>query len=462
MLENALYFFLFLGIILPLFYKTKHHLLVLFFASLGFIGFIQWKAIPLLLLNSLFTFYSAQKIAAAKKQKNTLFILSILFILAELFLFKYFAFSEQGLSGFSLKTLAFTLGLSFYSLQNIAYLFDVKIGRFLPEENALTYAVFTAYFPKILCGPLVTFPQMKKALLSPPIFKEENIAAGLNRFVSGAFKKLVLADRLAPMAASVFDSSDANSGFTSLFAGLVFTLHVYFDFSGYIDMAIGISRLFGIVLPENFATPLRSVSITQFWRRWHITLMQWLTQYVYYPVSYWFRTNAFLSAFFGIVITLLFSALWHGTGLTFLLWAFCHITYLTIEWMAQKVKFKLPEWMSFLLTIFAVSFANLFFRAVDFASAKKLMGEIFNCKSFWPKDWLSQFIAVFGRGAELNDLFNFSLLWIFTIVFLLFENKINQKANSEKFNVFWLAVMILLIAVFGIFNSGEQFIYSRF
>jgi alginate O-acetyltransferase complex protein AlgI len=462
MLQNALYFFLFISIMLFLFYKTKQHILVLFFAGLLFMAFMQWRAIPLLLLNSLFTFYLAQKIAAAKTQKNTFFIFGIAALLAQLLLFKLFVFSEQRLSGFSLESIAFTLGFSFYTLQNIAYLFDVKIGRILPEENALLYVVSTAYFPKILCGPVVTFQRMKKHLMVIPVFKEENLVAGINRFALGAFKKLVIADRLAPMTTAVFDSSDTFSGFTSLFAGLVFTLQVYFDFSGYVDMALGISRMFGITLPENFSTPLRSISITQFWRRWHITLMQWLTQYVYYPVSYWFRKNAFLSAFFGIVITLLFSAFWHGLGLTFLLWAFCHITYLTIELLAQKAKFKLPKAITYLLTILAVSFANLFFRSGDFSTVKKLMGEVFSLKTFWPSDWLSQFIAVFGRGAELNDLFNFSLSWTFVLLFLLFENKINQKSNSEKFNVFWLATIILLILVFGIFSSGEQFIYSKF
>ncbi|MCX6182836.1 MAG: hypothetical protein NT150_13010 [Bacteroidetes bacterium] len=457
MLENALYFILFVGISLYLFYKTKQPLIILFFASLGFIAFIQWRAIPLLLLNSLFTFYAAQKIAAATKQKNTLFILSVILILTELLSFKFFAFANT----FSLESIAFTLGLSFYGLQNIGYLFDVKIKRILPEENALTYVVSTAYFPKILCGPIVTFAVMKKALTTVPVYKEENTTAGLNRFILGAFKKLVIADKLAPMLVSVFDTADVNSGFTVLVAGFVFTLQVYFDFSGYIDMALGISRLFGIVLPENFSTPLRSVSITQFWRRWHITLMQWLTHYVYYPVSYWLRKNAFLSAFAGIVITLIFSALWHGLGLTFMLWALCHITYLTIELIAQKIKFSVPKWIAFLLTIFAVSFANLFFRSPDVETSKKLMNEVFS-SSFWPQDWLTQFVAIFGRGADLNDLYNLSTAWIFVVVFLLFENKINAKANSEKFSIAWVVTIVLLITVFGVFSNGEQFIYSRF
>ncbi len=462
MLQNALYFFLFISTMLFLFYKTKQHLLVLFFAGLLFMAFIQWRAIPLLLLNSLFAFYLAQKIADSTTRKNTFFILGIAALLVQLVLFKLFVFSEQSLTGFSFESLAFTLGFSFYTLQNIAYLFDVKIGRILPEEKALLYVVSASYFPKILCGPVVTFQQMKKHFIATPVFKEENLIAGINRFALGAFKKLVIADRLAPMTTAVFDSTDTFSGFTSLFAGLIFTLQVYFDFSGYVDMALGISRMFGITLPENFATPLGSLSITQFWRRWHITLMQWLTQYVYYPVSYWFRKNMFLSALFGIVITLLFSAFWHGLGLTFLLWAFCHIAYLTIELLAQKANFKLPKAITYFLTILAVSFANLFFRSPDFVTAKKITGEIFSLQSFWPSDWLSQFVAVFGRGAELNDLFNFYLSWTFALVFLLFENRINSRSNSEKFSVFWLATMILLILVFGIFSGGEQFIYSRF
>lgn len=462
MLQHALYFCLFVGITLFLFYKTKYHVFVLFFASLLFIAFIQWRAIPLLLLNSLFCFYLGQRIAIATNWKNTLFVFGVALILCELFSFKYVALSEQNLSGFSFEAIAFTLGFSFYSLQNIAYLFDIKIGRIVPEERSSYYVLANMYFPKILCGPLVNYQVMKKKLIAEPVFKQENIIAGTNRFVVGALKKLILADRLAPMAAAVFDSSDGQSGFTVLFAGFVFIVHVYFDFSGYTDMALGISRMFGIVLPENFSTPFRALSITQFWRKWHITLMQWLAQYVYYPVSYFFRKNVFFSTFAGIIVTLFFSAVWHGIGLTFLLWGLCHATYLTIELIAQRRNFKLAKAITYPLTLLAISFSYIFFRAPDLFAVKKLMGEIFSSQKFWPEDWLISFIGVFGRGADLNDLFNFFIAWIFVMLFLLFENKINQKASSEKLSVVWLVTCILLIAVFGIFNSGEEFIYARF
>ncbi|MFM7022918.1 MAG: MBOAT family O-acyltransferase [Flavobacteriales bacterium] len=458
MLGNALYFFLFIALTLLLFYKSRFPLLVLFFASLIFIACIEWRAVPLLLMNALLSFYVAQRMVQSQ-HKNLLFILSLSFILVELLVFKYFALSG---SLFSSNHFVFALGLSFYSLQHIAYLFDVKIGRSAPEQNALSYVVASAYFPKILCGPVVTYQQMKNALPVRPLFREENMVAGFKRFILGAFKKLVLANHLALMTAAIFDNPEANNGFISLFAGVLFTLQVYFDFSGYIDMALGISRCFGIELPENFARPLRSISVTQFWRRWHITLMQWLTHYVYYPVSYFFRQNAFLSAFAGIVITLLFSAFWHGLGCTFFLWALCHIVYLSIELVAQRAKLKLLKALTFVLTIFAVSFANIFFRSSDITTAQKMMGEIFSVQNFWPSDWLVQFVALIGKGAELNDLFNFSACWIFVLLFLSFENRINREANRTKFSIGWLTLFILLIFVFGIFNSGEQFIYSRF
>jgi len=462
MLLEALYFVVVLALSLLFYYRTKYPLHVLFFASLFFIAYMQWCAILLLLGNAIFAFYWGRLISTSAKRKQALFVFGVSILLLELIIFKVLLLEDGAWTGSAAPKLMLTLGLSFYTLQHMAYFFDIKIGRIQPEEKAGYYILSAAYFPKLLCGPVITYQNAKKALFNAPIFKIENLVSGANRFAFGAFKKLVLADRLAPMSAAVFEGSYPLHGFTALFGGLLFTLQVYFDFSGYIDMALGISRMFGINLPENFALPLRATSITHFWRRWHMTLMQWLSAYVYYPFSYYFRKSALLSALIGIVLTLFFSAFWHGIGLTFLLWGACHMLYLSIELLAQQRQIEIPKALGWFLTIVAVSFANVFFRAGDLQVVYKLTTDIFSLNTFWPHNWLAGFVAVIAKGGELNDLFNCALAALLVLLFLLFEARLNAIANSDKFNVSWLFSLLLLIAVLGVFSDGEQFIYARF
>jgi len=457
MLLSALLFIVFIAFALELYYQTKYRLEVLFVASIIFIGAIQWLAVPVILFNICLTFLIAKKIEKGDS-KNLWFLSALVLILLQLLGIKLMG----GVAAFSFKWIAMALGLSFYSLQNIAYLINVKTKVYGAENNLLHFAIYNSFFPKILAGPLVSHPEFKEQLLGLPNFSRENLAAGFNRFVLGLFKKMVLADRLAPMVANVFESDEPTHGFTTLFAGVLFTLQVYFDFSAYIDMAIGVAKMFGFNLPENFNFPFKSRSIQEFWKRWNITLMEWLQQYIYLPLAFFFRNKKVASVVIPVTATLIFSALWHGVGPTFLCWGLCHVFYLLIEWkFADKIR-KIPSWLKHFICLLGVAFANIFFRAQNMEVLSKMMSEIFSFGTFIPSSWYAGFIAVFARGGELTELFNFIITVIFVTLFLVFEKKILAKANQKELDVKWLFMIFVLLLVFAVFSSGEEFIYARF
>ena len=457
MLLNAILFIAFLIIVLDLYYQTKYRLEVLFVASLVFIGFIKWQAVPVIVFNILISFLFAKKIEEGDK-KQLWFVSALLLILLQLLGFKMLG----GNISFSFQWIALALGLSFYALQNIAYLVEVKLQNVKPETNILKYAVYTSFFPKILSGPIVLYPDFKQQIDKLPSFKKENLAEGFNRFLLGAFKKMVLADRLAPLVSGVFESNEPLHGFTVLFAGFVFTLQVFFDFSAYIDMAIGIAKMFGFSLPENFNSPFKAKTIGDFWKRWNITLMEWLQHYIYLPLSFLLREKKFLSVLIPTTLTLLFSAVWHGVGLTFMLWASCHIFYLLLEWKANQKHKKLPSWLAHFLCLLGVSFANIFFRAQDLEVLGKMMSEIFSFGTFIPNNWNAGFVAVFARGGELTELFNFLITCSFVLLFFVFEKQIIARSNAKEMNVKWLFFIVSLILIFAVFSGGEEFIYARF
>lgn len=457
MLLSALFFIVFLILTLDLYYQSKYRLHVLLVSSLLFIGAIQWQALPVVLFNIIFVFLLAKKIEKGDK-KHLWFLMAMASIMFQLLGFKLMG----GVFSFSFKWITIALGLSFYSLQNIAYLIEVKTGVQKAEDNFLHFAIFNSFFPKILAGPITTYPAFKSQLVALPSFSKENLIAGFNRFVLGFFKKMVLADNLAPMVAGVFESDEPTHGFTTLFGGLLFTLQVYFDFSAYIDMAIGVSKMFGFTFPENFNLPFKAKSIHEFWKRWNITLMEWLQKNIYLPLAFYLRQNKELSVLLPIMVTLLFSALWHGVGLTFLLWGFCHIVFLVVEWKFVSAIQKIPGWLLSFLTLLSVSFANIFFRAQNMDLVSKLMTEIFSFSTFIPSSWYAGFVAVFARGGELTELFNFIVTALFVLLFLIFEKRMIVKANAKELDVKWLFLMFAIILIFSVFSSGEEFIYARF
>ncbi len=436
-------------------------------ASFVFIGTFNLFSLGFVIFFTSFNFISAKYLS--NKNKRMFYFVVIIDSLA-IVLFNYLL-ASQGSLGFSFAPVDFkisaylmVIGLSFYNLQHIAYIIDVYKKRIQAENNYLNFLLISTYFPKFISGPLTLYQELNKQIEAPAPNKSLLIQ-GFNRMLLGFFKKMVIADRLAPSVSSVFDYNDQIPGLTVLSAAILFTIQLYFDFSGYCDIAIGVSKMLGIELPENFDFPLRSSSITVFWRKWHKSLIHFFTNYIFYPVNFKYRKLKKHAAAFGIILTFFISAIWHGIGLTFLIWACCHMCYLLIElyfvgrW--EKKTSKQKNIFSAGLVLLLVSFSNIFFRSTTFVNCRHLLSELFSL-NFLPQNWAVDFIAPLSVGGHQAEHFNFIVTIIFIVFTLLFERKIFSIFSSTNFKTLLTLLMILMIFVFGVFNNGQRFIYMQF
>jgi D-alanyl-lipoteichoic acid acyltransferase DltB (MBOAT superfamily) len=464
----------FLVLLLPLvvayqFVVPKWRSYLLLVASLAFIGcFNLLSLISIIALSAVN--YFAGKINHQRKSA-LLYRSMVLFNGLAIILF------NSGNSGFGIvnfKGVAFSpgafliaVGISFYSLQHIAYQVDVYKRRIVAEGNFLDFLLLSSYFPKVIAGPLMLYQDLKPqfTFARPPM---TTLISGFNRIALGFFKKMVLADRLGPSVSSVFDFNDDLPGLTIITSAVLFTLQLYFDFSGYCDIAIGISCLFGISLDENFYFPLRSTSVTVFWRRWHHTLIRFFTNYIFYPITFRLRNYEKPAVMLGIFITFFLSAIWHGVGLTFLLWGLCHIFYLFIELFVnpvpnekQQLKNNLVKSLYSLYVLVAVSFSHVFFRSTGMVECRHLLGNLFS-RNFLPVEWDAGFFAPLAVGGHQAEYFNLSMTLLLIMTVLTFEKKIFHIFNGGRLHVVLTCILLLLIFVFGVFNSGERFIYMQF
>jgi D-alanyl-lipoteichoic acid acyltransferase DltB (MBOAT superfamily) len=268
------------------------------------------------------------------------------------------------------------IGISFFTFTQIAYLVDTYQGK-VKEYRFIHYLLFITYFPHLIAGPVLHHAEMMPQFDQPHTyrFSYRNLAVGLSIFAIGLAKKVLVADSLAPHASFLFDKSDAFSLLLAWGGVLAYAFQLYFDFSGYSDMAIGISRLFGIRLPLNFDSPYKAANIIDFWRRWHMTLSRFLRDYLYVPLGG--NRKGPVRRYVNLMLTMLLGGLWHGAGLNFALWGALHGAYLMLNhaWqaLARRLRFPLaaPAWRgaSMVLTFGAVCVAWVFFRAAGFGKA---------------------------------------------------------------------------------------------
>jgi D-alanyl-lipoteichoic acid acyltransferase DltB (MBOAT superfamily) len=330
--------------------------------------------------------------------------------LAFLGFFKYVDFVSTSINdafgtNLVLLNIILPLGISFITFQKIAFLVDVQAGR-IKTFTLRDYCIFVLFFPQLVAGPIVHYREMNPQFEANPCrFNKEDFAVALTLLILGLFKKVVIADHIAPIVSPIYEHSAAGektSLIVSWLAVVGFTLQIYFDFSGYSDMALGLARFFGIKLPQNFDTPLRASSIIDFWLRWHMTLTRFLTAYVYNPMALWLTRrrlakgllafggpNTTIGSFayilmFPTIVTMLISGLWHGAGYGFIIWGFLHGCFLTVNhgwrivgpklWSNKAAYDRFMTPVGFVLTFLAVCNAMIFFRATTIASASDLLG----------------------------------------------------------------------------------------
>ena len=355
-----------------------------------------WRPAHVLLLGfSVVANYSVglalrRQLAESLGRKRVL-ALGVAFNLLLLGYFKYAGFLGRGLNALAGAHVEFgevvlPLAISFFTFQQIAYLVDVYRGE-VEDYRFIDYALFVTFFPQLVAGPIVhhgeIVPQFARRLVQG--LQAQDVAVGLTVFSIGLFKKVVVADNVEPIASVVFDAAQGGAvmGFVEAWVGaLAYGFQIYFDFSGYSDMAIGLGMLFGIRLPVNFKAPYRSASIVEFWRRWHVTLSRFLREYLYFPLGGNRLGNA--RRYVNLMLTMLLGGLWHGAGWTFVFWGGLHGVYLIVNhaWsglVGSRVRAplavrRLARPVSVLMTFGCVTVAWVFFRAESFGAAFAIVG----------------------------------------------------------------------------------------
>lgn len=349
------------------------------------------------------------------------------------------------------------LGVSFLSLQYIDHLFLVHFSQRPAPDRLLPYFGAVFYLPKFFSGPVASLPLVQEQIS----FESDGAArAGLNRILLGLVKKLVLAGSLALPVHSVFDYQDAYPGLTYLVAAMLYALQLYFDFSGYSDIAIGVSKLWGIDLPENFSLSFRQKSWSDFWKNWHASLTNWLWQYIFNPVFLMLgRKKVNKTLCYLLASGSVFGAMAFFNGLEsgyYLSAAFFAVFYCWEKlWNAKPSAARTP--VIFLL----FSIALIFFRNPARENYSFISGRLFDAQ-FFPVNWLSGFAAPLASGGSQQDYFNLLVSLCLAILFLLYERKLTRILSSDTLNYYVWFMLLLVLAGWGVFESGERFIYMQF
>lgn len=352
----------------------RHAIAGLAIASLAFYSYWDIRFLPILILSILFNYVMALWIAASQSKRKAILTAAVAGNLSTLYFYKYLDFSIISLNividtQIPLQQLILPLGISFFTFTQIAYLVDVY-QRKAETSRFVDYVLFVTYFPHLIAGPILHHAQMMPQFGDKKVlrFNSSNFSTGLVFLTIGLVKKIIIADHFAAFASPIFAINDLSGmgAHEAWIGALTYTMQLYFDFSGYCDMAIGISLMFNINLPLNFASPYKATNIIEFWRRWHMTLSQFLRDYLYIPLG----GNRYgkLRRYINLFLTMFLGGLWHGANWTFVIWGCLHGLYLIINhgFIALRQRFNLPSIpapIALAITFFVVVIAWVPFRA---------------------------------------------------------------------------------------------------
>jgi len=406
MLFNSFIFLFFLLIILPIYYTIPHrwkpvHLLVV---SYIFYGYWDWRFCSLLALSTVVDFVIGQSLYTTKSPRTKKYLLwtSMGVNLGILAFFKYFNFFvdsfESMLAGFGGQldylhlNIILPVGISFYTFQTMSYTIDIYRGKLKPTKSLLDFAVFVAFFPQLVAGPIERAKHLLPQITSLKSPNRTQIREGVALIVIGLFKKVMIGDASGRLVDRMFGHIEQFSSMEMLMALVLFSVQIYADFSGYSSIARGLAKLLGIELMKNFEQPYLSANITEFWRRWHISLSSWLKDYLY--ISLGGNRKGEARTYINLMLTMLIGGLWHGASWSFIIWGGLHGIYLAIhKWMLKGKKVGLqpsgvgsPQALVKYLvhassTYILVLFTWLFFRASDFQTVSMFFSKMINWES---------------------------------------------------------------------------------
>lgn len=429
--------------------------------------YMQWSVFfgLVLLFVSAITFTGALAIERHKKQRRLIIWVSVLATLAPLLVCKYFNFiSRSGASVLAwigvdatVPEISFLvpLGLSFYTFQALGYLWDVYRGKIQAESSAVNYLLFVAFFPQILCGPISKAESLLPQLRTPRIFSYSQGVSGLRLILWGLFLKTVVADRLGLYVDTIYADYTRYSGISSIVAAVFYSLQIYGDFAGYSYIAAGAARLLGIDLIINFRRPVFAQSISDFWKRWNISLTKWLTDYVYIPLGG--SRKGKLRTYINIMITFLVSGIWHGANWTFIFWGLLHGGCQVVEKAVGINKVQshgIVRLLRTAATFIIVTIAWVYFRMPSIESANALIAHMTAAGSLYIET------QVFGYGS-IGVIVLLVLEYLMEIRPRLYRS---LSLGGGAVRILRWAVylnLLALIVLTGVLDSG-QFIYVMF
>ncbi len=483
MLFNSLDFFIFLPVVFVLYWfifykKIQIQNLFILIASYIFYGLWDWRFLFLILASTVVDFFIGQTIHAndsASKRKAWLWV-SVIFNIGLLGFFKYYNFfigswvDFLSVFGYELKStwtlqIILPVGISFYTFQTMSYSLDIYYKRLTPTKNFIAFATFVSFFPQLVAGPIERASNLLSQITTKRIFNYTQCTEGLRLILWGLFKKVVIADSIAPIVDDIFLNYNDYSASTLILGVSLFSFQVYGDFSGYSDIAIGTAKLFGIELMSNFKFPTFSRNVAEYWQRWHVSLSTWFRHYVYIPLG-GSRVSK-LKSVRNIIIIFLVSGFWHGANWTFIVWGAIHaVLYIPVFLMGRNRIYmntvvaenrwfpSLTEILQILLTFLLVTFSRVFFRSESITDAFGFLEQIYANFSYETYQH--------PLGYRMVDYF------ILLGLFILYEFRIRRderapfkfKSRIVRFVAYTLVILGMLL--FFDDNIDRSFIYFQF
>ena len=440
--------------------------IVLLAASYAFLAYVDYRFALVLAALTVITWLCARSRRAI--------VVGVIFAVLILAFFKYFNFFAESFTklfgaDFTALNIILPVGISFYTFSAISYLIDVKREK-IKSKNLFDVALYLSFFPKLTSGPIQRSADFFSQSEKRRNIGVESFSEGIQIFVFGLFKKIVLADRLSVFVDQVYATPNVFSSATVLLAVISYSLQIYFDFSGYSDMAVGVAKILGFDLPRNFNLPYVAHNVTELWKRWHITLSSWLRDYVYIPLGG--NRKGKVRAYINLIVTMAVGGLWHGANWTFLIWGLLHGIALVVHkiWMAiTKSKEKAHSWfancISIFLTFLFTTFCWIFFRADSFSHATAVTQRIFSFEGGVEQPYIWTFVAI--------------AVLIGAVVWALIKSKKGAKSKKSGQNTsfitgfypimdlkrFWgiVAFIVLIGLTVGMAYTGNSpFIYGNF
>ncbi|MBD3170335.1 MAG: MBOAT family protein [candidate division Zixibacteria bacterium] len=480
MLFNSLHYLVFFPVVVAIYFSIPHRYRWILLLSASYYFYMCWKAeyLFLILISTAIDYFCGLQMGKRVKRESRrkFLILSLFTNLGLLFSFKYFNFFNDSMRDlFNQFNIFYNIpafdvllpvGISFYTFQTLSYTIDVYRGVKKPERHPGIFAVYVAFFPQLVAGPIERSVRLMPQFYEQKSFDYQRVTDGLKIMVWGFIKKLVIADHLAMYVNQIYNNPGNYTGMPLLLATYFFAFQIYCDFSGYSDIAIGSAKVMGYDLMQNFRRPYFSRSISEFWKRWHISLSSWFRDYLYIPLGG--NRVAKWRWYYNLLVVFIVSGFWHGANWTFLFWGALHGSYLVLSIITAKIRYRIVSFLGLVntpilhkvikvvITFHLALFAWVFFRANSISDAFLILGSMFRGGANW-----------FKPGPKI-DGFDINLAIISILVMeaiQLYQERasvlefINSKPVLIRWAIYYVAVMVILL--FGTFEEVE-FIYFQF